>query len=120
MTEENIDNKSSNINFILIAVVSSIIGGILVYHLLKPRLTTDQTFSFASANNSLQIENRLINIEQKLQQLQIQSPIAQPIVSSQQTNAQSNTYKNKEIRNYIRDNKGRITSTKIIRNAKIS
>jgi len=86
MTEENIENKSSNTNFILIAVISSIIGGLIIYYLLKPKLTTDQTFSFASTNNSLQIENRLINIEQKLQQLQIQPPIAQPIVASQQTN----------------------------------
>ncbi len=69
-TETETKTKSSNTNLIIIGILSSIIGGLIVYYLLKSKLNTEQTFSFASANNSSQIENRLFSIEQKLQQLQ--------------------------------------------------
>ncbi len=62
------ENKSTKTNLIIIGIISSIIGGLIVYYLLKSRSASE--FSFASANSSTQIENRLINIEQRLQQLQ--------------------------------------------------
>ncbi len=113
---EIIENKSSKTEMMIIGIIGSIVGGLIIYYLLKSRSSTE--FSFASANVSSQIENRLMNIEQKLQQLQVQQPQQpqqQPINSINNTN----TYKNNEIRKYIRDAKGRITSTEIIRNAKI-
>ncbi len=67
---ENIENKSSTMNIIIIGIISSIIGGLIVYYLLKPKITVA---SLQPINISSQIENRLDNIEQRLQQLQIQS-----------------------------------------------
>ena len=113
------DEETKLIRFDLI--IAGIISALIVYYLLKSKTTTPvispsqiQTFDTSS------IEIRLDNIEQKLQQLQLQQPIVSqpsiPVVN----NIPNTSYKNNEIRKYIRDDKGRITATEIIRNAKIT
>ncbi len=113
------ENKSTKTNLIVIGIISSIIGGLIIYYLLKSRVTPAESFQ---AMNNLSLENRLINIEHRLQQLQIQPVSMQTLQPQQNINSvnNTNTYKNNEIRKYIRDAKGRITSTEIIRDAKIS
>ena len=115
MTDEE-TKSTSNITLI---IIGSIIGGLIMYYLLKPKIAVT---SLQETNvSSLEITNRLDSIEQKLQQLQLQQPIVnQPPIQTSSNNIPNTSYKNNEIRKYIRDDKGRITATEIIRNAKIT
>jgi len=114
------ENKNSILTNIMVITIAIVIGGVIVHYLLKSQTITPVTSpsSLQTFNTSV-IESRLDSIEQRLQQLQIQTPppLNNQSVITQQTNT---SYKNNEIRKYIRDAKGRITSTEIIRNAKIS
>ncbi len=122
---ENIENKSSTMNIIIIGIISSIIGGLIVYYLLKPKITVA---SLQPINISSQIENRLDNIEQRLSQQQssllIQQPPQQLHQQSsqqllQQLPQQANTlYKNNESWEIIRGKDGFISKLNVIRDVK--
>ena len=115
------ENKNSILTNIMVITIAIVIGGVIVHYLLKSQTITPVTSpsSLQTFNTSL-IESRLDSIEQRLQQLQLQQPIVnQPSIPAA-NNIANTLYKNNEIRKYIRDAKGRITSTEIIRNAKIS
>ena len=72
---ENINSKISDIIVITIAIV---IGSVIVHYLLKSQTTAHVTSSSSLQSNnisSIEINNRLDSIEQRLQQLQLQQPI---------------------------------------------
>lgn len=118
--EETKETKSSISGLMIIGIISSIIGGLIVYYLLRSKTTTTLSSNFPlSSQNTALIESRLDNIEYRLQQIQQLQSSQQQTQQTQQT-LNNTSYKNNEIRKYIRDAKGRITSTEIIRNAKIS
>jgi len=60
MTEET---KSLITNNLIIGIVGSVIGGLIVYYLLKSKLQQSVTLQSSST-----IENRLLSIEQRFQQ----------------------------------------------------
>jgi len=73
MTDEETKSPSN----ITLIIIGSIIGGLIIYYLLKSKTTTPVTSpSSLQSNNisSIEINNRLDSIEQRLQQLQIQTP----------------------------------------------
>ncbi len=100
------EDKQSTTNLILIGIVSSIIGGLVVYYLLKKTNKLDSNVQYV---NSSQLESKLSNIENKLQQP------TQTLQDSQNT-----IYKNNESWEILRDRNGFISKLNVLRDVKLN
>jgi hypothetical protein len=95
------EDKQSTTNLILIGIVSSIIGGLFVYYLLKKTNKLDPDVQYANSS-------KLNTIENKIQPSQvIQNP--------------NNTiYKNNESWEILRDRNGFISKLNVLRDVKLN
>lgn len=107
------ENKNSRISDIMVITIAIVIGGVIVHYLLKPKIAVT---SLQESNvSSLETNNRLDSIEQRLQQLQIQPPLNNQSIITQQS-----TYKNSEETNFILNKDGDIIGMKTTRDANIT
>lgn len=130
MTEENKDNW----NNLLIGIVGSIIGGLVVFMLLKSKLESQpSTLQLQQHHQQVyQMQNRIQELESELyqqdqRQYQHQQSYQQPYLyqqSYQQPNKYSQssygTYKNNEKWAITRNKEGFISNIEVIRDAKVS
>lgn len=102
------EDKQSTTSLIFIGIVSSIIGGLVVYYLLKK---TNKTNPNIPALNTTQLNEKLNTIENKLQ-----NQYYQP--STQDT--QNTIYKNNESWEILRDRNGFISKLNVLRDVKLN
>lgn len=109
------EDKQSTTNLILIGILSSIIGGLFVYYLLKKTNKLDSNVQYL---NLTQPNDKLDTIEHKLQipPQNTQDNQSQNI----QTQTQNTIYKNNESWEILRDRNGFISKLNILRDVKLN
>ena len=142
------ETKKDNINIFIIGVVSSLIGGLIVYYLLKNKMSSPQAvpslhpsvYLDAQGKYNEILEEKLINIESQLHEMKqiklnsLQEQIPPPTQSSTQPSTQlsnplinnnnnsnnnNNTlYKNNESWEIFRGKDGFISKLNVLRDVK--
>ncbi len=106
------EDKQSTTNLILIGIVSSIVGGLVVYYLLKKTNKLDPSVQYVNT----QFENKLSSIENISQSTQDKSTQSAQTTQSEQTTL----YKNNESWEILRDKNGFISKLNVLRDVKLN
>jgi uncharacterized membrane-anchored protein YhcB (DUF1043 family) len=114
--ENNEDNKSYN--SLLIGIIGSIIGGLIIYRLLK-----SQSQQSPILTQAYQMQDRIQQLEYQLyqnRQYHISAPVSNTPITGNYTGSYTGSYKNNEKWAITRNKDGFISNIEVLRDAKVS